>query len=147
MTIKYVGKTVYDTDSLKIVANVKNLLEYFDDFTRSVAENSLWYLDTDGTTANTNTGSLTQAANNDGAGGSKDICGIIPLNRCSFFEELVDKMLPPMQLKIYVASRKDDGLIHMTQGRDARRVVVSRFNIWIQRITHSVCMIVSFHRF
>lgn len=57
MTIKYVGKTVYDTDSLKIVANVKNLLEYFDDFTRSVTENSLWYLDTDGTTANTNTGS------------------------------------------------------------------------------------------
>ena len=52
-----------------------------------------------------------------------------------------------MQLKIYVASRKDDGLIHMTQGRDARRVVVSRFNIWISRITHSGCMIVSFHRF
>ena len=40
-----------------------------------------------------------------------------------------------MQLKIYVAPRKDDGLIHMTQGRDARRVVVSRFNIWISRIT------------
>lgn len=57
MTIKSFGKTVYNIDNLKIVANVKNLLEYFDDFTRSVTENSLWYLDTDGTTANTNAGS------------------------------------------------------------------------------------------
>ena len=57
MTIKSVGKTVYNIDNLKIVANVKNLLEYFDDVTRSVTENSLWYLDTDGTTANTNAGS------------------------------------------------------------------------------------------
>ena len=57
MTIKSVGKTVYNIDNLKIVANVKNLLEYFDDFTRSVTEISLWYLDTDGTTANTNAGS------------------------------------------------------------------------------------------
>ena len=46
MTIKSFGKTVYNIDNLKIVANVKNLLEYFDDFTRSVTENSLWYLDT-----------------------------------------------------------------------------------------------------
>lgn len=57
MTIKSFGKTVYNIDNLKIVANVKNLLEYFDDVTRSVTENSLWYLDTDGTTANTNAGS------------------------------------------------------------------------------------------
>ena len=57
MTIKSFGKTVYNIDNLKIVANVKNLLEYFDDFTRSVTENSLWYLDTDGTTANINAGS------------------------------------------------------------------------------------------
>lgn len=57
MTIKSFGKTVYNIDNLKIVANVKNLLEYFDDFTRSATENSLWYLDTDGTTANINAGS------------------------------------------------------------------------------------------
>ena len=49
---------------------VKNLLEYSDDYSRSVAKNSLWYLDTDATTANTNIGfearkTLTKAARDD----------------------------------------------------------------------------------
>ena len=55
---------------------MKNLLEYSDDFSRSVAKNSFWYLDTDGTTANTNLGYesrrvLTQAAQDDGGGEQK----------------------------------------------------------------------------
>ena len=37
---------MYDTDNLHKVTFVKNLLEYSDDFSRSVAKNSLWYLDT-----------------------------------------------------------------------------------------------------
>ena len=53
LMIKSAGKIVYDTDNLHNVTFVKNLLEYSDDFSRSVAKNSLWYLDTDGTTANT----------------------------------------------------------------------------------------------
>ena len=52
MTIKSAGKIVYETDNLHKVTFVKNLLEYSDDFSRSVAKNSLWYLDTDATTAN-----------------------------------------------------------------------------------------------
>ena len=38
------------------VTFAKNLLEYSNDYSRSVAKNSLWYLDTNNTTANTNTG-------------------------------------------------------------------------------------------
>ena len=76
---------------------MKNLLEYSDDYSRSIAKNSLWYLDTNNTTGNNNNGfkarKLTQAVTNDGTGGSKDINIIIPLNRYSFFEELEDKML------------------------------------------------------
>ena len=56
LMIKSAGKIVYDTDNLHDFTFVKNLLEYSDDFSRSVAKNSLWYLDTDGTSANTNYG-------------------------------------------------------------------------------------------
>ena len=56
MVIKSSGKIVYESDNLHRITNVKNLLEYSDDYSRSVGKNSFWYLDTDGTTANTNTG-------------------------------------------------------------------------------------------
>ena len=54
--IKSAGKIVYDTDNLHKVTYVKNLLEYSDDYSRSTAKNSFWYLDTDGNTADTNKG-------------------------------------------------------------------------------------------
>jgi len=58
LMIKYAGKIVYYTDNLQKVTFVKNLLEYSDDYSRSVAKNSLWYLDTNDkiTNANQNTG-------------------------------------------------------------------------------------------
>lgn len=107
--IKSAGKIVYDTDNLHNVTFVKNLLEYSDDYSRSVATNSLWYLDTDNRT-NTNTGFearklLTQAAADDAlSAGRKDVNVIIPLNRYSFFEELEDKMLVPMQFQFNIES-------------------------------------------
>jgi len=52
--IKSAGKIVYDTDNLHKVTFVKNLLEYSDDYSRSVAKNSLWYLDTSYQIANAN---------------------------------------------------------------------------------------------
>ena len=54
MMIKSAGKIVYDTDNLHKVTLVKNLLEYSDDYSRSVAKNSLWYLDTSHQIANAN---------------------------------------------------------------------------------------------
>jgi len=38
MTIKSTGKVVYVSDNLHRITNVKNLLEYSDDFSRSVAK-------------------------------------------------------------------------------------------------------------
>ena len=52
MMIKSAGKIVYDTDNLHKVTFVKNLLEYSDDYSRRVAKNSLWHLDTDHRIAN-----------------------------------------------------------------------------------------------
>ena len=143
LMIKSAGKIVYDTDNLHNVTFIKNLLEYSDDYSRSVAKNSLWYLDTDGTTADTNTGFearklMTQAIRDaDVAQGGKDINVIIPLNRWSFFEELNDKMLVPMQLQFNIELNSDDELIHRAHddGGGAGRVVVNRFILWVPRLT------------
>ena len=131
LMIKSAGKIVYDTDNLHNITFVKNLLEYSDDFSRSVAKNSLWYLDTNGTTANTNLGFearkvLTQAGN---------VNVIIPLNRWSFFEELNDKMLVPMQLQFNIELNNDDELVHKVADAAAGRVVINKFILWIPRLT------------
>ena len=140
MMIKSAGKIVYDTDNLHKVTFVKNLLEYSDDFSRSVAKNSFWYLDTNATTANTNLGFearrvLTQDVNDAGDGGAKDVNLIIPLNRYSFFEELQDKMLVPMQLQFNLNLQNDNELINMAAGVDAGRVVINRFLLWVPKLT------------
>ena len=41
MVVKSAGKVIYDTDNLHLVTLVQNLLEYSDDYARSVAKNSL----------------------------------------------------------------------------------------------------------
>ena len=131
LMIKSAGKIVYDTDNLHNVTFVKNLLEYSDDYSRSVGKNSLWYLDTDDTTANTNLGFqarkvLTQAGN---------INIIIPLNRWSFFEELNDKMLVPMQLQFNIELNSDAELVHRVSTVAPARVVISKFILWVPRLT------------
>ena len=141
LMIKSAGKIVHDTDNLHNVTFVKNLLEYSDDFSRSVAKNSLWYLDTDATTANTNIGYearrlLTRAARDAALNvGGKDVNVLIPLNRWSFFEELNDKMLVPMQLQFNIELNSDDELVHKAQAVDPARVVINRFILWVPRLT------------
>lgn len=115
-------------------------MEYSDDYSRSVAKNSLWYLDTNNITANTNTEFearrlLTQANNNNGGGGAKDVNVIIPLNRYSFLKELEDKMLVPMQLQFNIELTNDDELIHKAHGTDNGRVVINRCLLWIPKLT------------
>ena len=73
---------IYDTDNLHLVTFAKNLLEYLDDYARSVAKNSLWYLDTDATSDNTNTGLEARRL----LTASRKLVNVtIPLNRYSFF--------------------------------------------------------------
>ena len=139
MTIKSAGKVVYVTDDVHRITNVKNLLEYSDDFSKSVAKKSFWYLDTENSTANTNSGFesrriLTQANQNNGGGGAKTINMLIPLNRYSFFEELGNKMLPPMQLEFEIDLNEDNELIHMANGTDPGRVVVKKFYLRVPKM-------------
>ena len=130
MMIKSAGKIVYDSDNLHKISFVKNLLEYSDDYSRSVAKNSLWYLDTDATTANTNEGFegrrlLTTGLN--------DVNVIIPLNRFSFFEELESRMVVPMQLQFNIHLQNDNELIYQAAG-DNHRVVLDRFLLWVPKL-------------
>ena len=139
ITIKSAAKVVYVTDDVHRITNVKNLLEYSDDFSKSVAKKSFWYLDTENSTANTNSGFearriLTQANQNNGGGGAKTINMLIPLNRYSFFEELENKMLPPMQLELEIDLNEDNELIHMANGTDPGRVVVKTFYLRIPKM-------------
>ena len=140
MVIKSSGKIVYDSDNIHRIVNTKNLLEYSGDFSKSVAVTSFWFLDTENSTANTNLGFearriLTQANQNNGGGGAKSINEIIPLNRYSFFEELEDKILPPMQLAFELDLNDDDELIHKAAAADPGRVVVTRLYLWLPRLT------------
>ena len=91
-------------------------MEYSDDYSRSVAKNSLWYLDTDGTTANISTRfearhTLTKATRDDALNaGGKDVNVIISLNLYSFFEELKDKMLVPMQFQFNIELKTNSSI-------------------------------------
>ena len=83
MMIKSAGKIVYDTNNLHKVTFVKNLIEYSDDFSRSVATNSLWYLDTNSvmTNADDNTGFDARKSLMTDANVLKNVNAIIPLTR------------------------------------------------------------------
>ena len=85
MVVRSGGKITYDTDNLHLVTFAKNLLEYSEDYARSVAKNSLWYLDTaDSYAAAENTGlEARRLLTADNA----DVDVTIPLNKYSFFEE------------------------------------------------------------
>ena len=134
MTIKSAGKIVYETDNLHKVTFVKNLLEYSDDFSRSVAKNSLWYLDTNDLIANANQNSGFEARRLL-TSNSKNVNVIIPLNRYGFFEELEDRMLTPMQLQFILQLQNDNELIQKNAGVANCRVVVNRFLLWVPRLT------------
>ena len=132
--IKSAGKIVYDTNNLHKVNFVKNLLEYSDDFGRSVAKNSLWYLDTDATSANTNSGYQARKLLMTDADVLKNVNVIIPLNRYGFFEELNERILVPMQLELNIELQNDDELIFKAAAADDGRVVVNRFLLWVPKL-------------
>ena len=134
MMIKSAGKIVYDTDNLHKVTFVKNLLEYSDDYSRSVAKNSLWYLDTNALFVNANQNTGFEARRLLTTGGS-DVNVIIPLNRYSFFEELEGRMLVPMQLQFNINLQNDDELLQKAAAADDGRVVINRFLLWVPKLT------------
>ena len=142
MVIKSSGKIVYESDNLHRITNVKNLLEYSDDYSRSVAKNTFWYLDTaDSYVQDNNTGFDARRLLTTGA---RVINEMIPLNRYSFFQELERKMLPPMQLTIELTLNEDSELIHKAAAVAAGRVVVTRFYLWLPKLVPKDSMYSSF---
>ena len=131
LVVKSSGKNIYNVDNIHKLIFIKNLLDFSDDYARSAAKNQFWYLDT------TNSNVTTAAATNQGirergllAHAGLTVETLIPLNRYSFFEELSDKLLPPMQLEFEIELQSDSKLIWQNDGTD-RRVVVRNLELWV----------------
>ena len=127
LVVKSSGKNIYNVDNIHKLILIKNLLDFSDDFARSAAKNQFWYLDTD------NSNVTAAAATNQGirqrgllAHAGLTVETLIPLNRYSFFEELSDKLLPPMQMEFEIELQSDAELIWQNDGTN-RRVVVRNF--------------------
>ena len=154
LTILANGRDVYSCNYANHVVNIKNLLEYNPSYVESVATNEFYYLDktrnankTEFTINNTNvTGGANvvkgRAANyNKGFALRKTLLGAsatvrceIPLNRYSFFETLEDKLLPNTKIELNIELESDNNLIWRTGG-DACRVILTRFQLFVPRLT------------
>ena len=128
------GKKLYEADNIHKGIFIKNLLDFSDDFSRSVAKNQFWYLDSDATTATdnnaTNLGMRARALlSHEGL----IVKTIIPLNRYSFFEGLSDRLLPPIQLEFEIVLQDDQEMIFQNDAT-ARRIVVRKFELWVPQL-------------
>ena len=126
MVIKSDGKILYDSDSDDIhrIVNPKKMLEYKDGFYRSVVRKTLWRVYTSEDPDFEEMQILSRDRQND---------EMIPLYRYSFFEELKNKMLPPMQLTFELDLNDDDEMIHKAAAYDGR-VVVTRLHLCLPRM-------------
>ena len=134
LKVSSAGKKLYEADNIHKGIFIKNLLDFSDDFSRSVAKNQFWYLDSDATTVTdgnaTNLGMRARALLSHGG---LTVQTIIPLNRYSFFEGLSDKLLPPMQLEFEIELQNDQEMIFQNDGT-ARRIVVRKFELWAPQL-------------
>ena len=130
------GKKLYEASDIHKGIFIKNLLDFSDDISRSVAKNQFWYLDEDATTETdgnaTNKGGIRARALL--SHGGLMVQTIIPLNRYSFFEGLSDKLLPPMQLSFEIQLQDDQGMIFQDNNTDLRRIVVRKFELWAPQL-------------
>ena len=130
------------------------MLEYNPSYADSVATNEFYYLDTSrhahATEFTINNTNVTGGANvvkgreanyNKGfairrtlIGNSVAVRGEIPFNRYSFFESLEEKLLPTTKIEINFELESDGNLIWRTGGNDCR-VVITRFQLFVPRIT------------
>ena len=120
------GETMYKADNIHKGIFIKNLLDFSDDFSRRVAKNQFWYLDSDATTVTdnnvTNLGMRARALlSHEG----EIVKTIIPLNRYSFFESLSDRLLPPLQIEFEIVLQNDEEMIFQNDGT-ARRIAVRK---------------------
>ena len=142
MQVKQNGKTVYDSNILYSVTNIKkkkkkNLPTMSQDYANSSATSEYFYLDTCDTTikdvgdVNCNKGFTIRSAL---VLAGKIQNSIIPLNKFSFSEGLERNLLPPSQIQISPKLTDDATLIYRNNGVDAGKVVVSKLVLWIPRM-------------
>ena len=162
LSISANGRDVYGCSYSNHVVNIKNLLEYNPSYVDSVATNEFYYLDTsrhaernkytkrqvthrrnaadtaddaglmlDDVVANYNKGFAIRRTL---IGNSSTISCDIPLNRYSYFESLDDKLLPNTKIELNIELESDGNLIWRTGGNDCR-VVLTRFQLFVPRIT------------
>ena len=136
LKISSAGKKLYEADNIHKGIFIKNLLDFSDDYSRSVAKNQFWYLDEDATTVTdgnaTNKGGIRSRALLSHEGLMVET--IIPLNRYSFFESLSDRLLPPLQLEFEIELQNDEEMIWQNDGT-ARRIVVRKFELWVPQFS------------
>ena len=130
------GKMVYDCNDANHCVNIKNLLEYSPGYAQSTATNEFFYLDT-----NRHAEERSAEDNyNKGFAVRKALLGLsvvvnteIPLNRYSFFEALMDELLPSTRLELNLQIESDTILIWQA-GADCR-VIITRMELIVPRIT------------
>ena len=138
LVVKSAGKTLYNIDNAHKAVFVKNLLDFSDDYARSAAKSQFWYLDTANTVVLADNEGIRQrqlltkriGENGGGENAAKVVETIIPLNRYAFFENLEDKLLPPVELDFDITLQLDVELIWQNDAT-ARRVVVRNFELWV----------------
>ena len=136
MQVKQNGKTVYDSNNLYRVTNIKNLLMMSQDYANTSATSEYFYLDTcdtnvkDAGNANYNKGFAIRSAL---VLAGKTQNSIIPLNKFSCFEGLERNRLPPSQIQISPKLTDDATLIYRNNGEDAGKVIVRKLVLWIPR--------------
>jgi len=116
MTVKSAGMSVYEANDIHKVIFIKNLLDFSDDYSRSVANNQFWYLDNDATTVTTDPATdygMRQRAVLSHEGITVET--ILPLNRYSFFEGLSCPVLKDM-LHLSSSRRDANGTWVITPG-------------------------------
>ena len=145
--IKLNGKNIYNCNDANHAVNIKDLLDYSPTFANKTASKKFFFLDTSRNAeerefevSGTNQLAKRRAADNKGFALQKALLGTsctvnteIPLNRCSFFEMLEDKLLPNTRVEMNFEIESDGNLIWQA-GADCR-VVVIRMQLYVPRIT------------
>ena len=135
MRVSSAGTELSESNNIHKGIFIKNLLDYSNDYSGTVAKDQFWYLDVDETTVtDANTTNLGMYARALLSNGGKIVETKIPLNRYSFFENLSETLLPPMKIEFDITLQNDKELIYQNDGTK-RRIVVKSFELWVPQLS------------
>ena len=129
MRVSSAGTNFTESNNIHKVIFIKNLLDYSNDYSGTVAKDQFWYLDNvdETTVTDANATNLGMRARALLSHGGKIVETKIPLNRYSFFENLSEALLPPMKIEFEITLQDDEELIYQNDGT-ARRIVVKNLS-------------------